>query len=67
MRLRDCTYGVLVYDKDYGLGMIVGVTNNCHFKGMEERSKVENTIPLVKWASGAEFGIHPSNIEIYKG
>ena len=67
MKLQDCIYGTLVYDKDYGVGMIAGIINNCPSADLVNRSKVENTIPLVKWANGSEFGIHPSNIEIYKG
>lgn len=71
MKLKDCKYGVLVCTKDKSgdierVGMIVGITNNCPSDSKKVRGDVDRAIPLVKWSSGLESGIHPSNIELLK-
>lgn len=67
MKLKECKYGILVFHKNYGVGMIVGITNNSPYADMATRSKVENAVTEVQWSSGRKHGIHPGNIEIYKG
>ena len=69
MKLKDCTYGVLVTDRATKLkvGMIVGITNNVACADESERSKIGRANPVVRWSSGAEHGINAANIEIFKG
>ncbi len=69
MKLKDCTYGKLVITVDkysQKVGMIIGITNNAEHGTMDQRSKISNAIPLVRWSNGREFGIHYENIELYK-
>lgn len=72
MKLKDCTYGKLVVTRkdelgDCEVGIIVGITNNCPCGDINERSDIDRAIPLVKWSSGRESGIHPAQIDIFKG
>ena len=68
MKLKDCTYGKLVINHDRDeVGMIVGITNNAPNCDEETRKVIDRAVPLVRWSSGRECGIHPANIEIYKG
>lgn len=67
MKLKDCTYGILVEDEEGSIGMIVGITNNCPHSDMYEKGLPEKAIPLVQWASGATYGIHYGNIKPFKG
>lgn len=67
MKLSECTYGTLVFNKDYGVGMIKGVTNNCPCGDLEERKQVDSAIPLVEWADGRTFGFHAGNLNKFKG
>lgn len=67
MKLKDCTYGRLVEDKDRRrIGMIVGITNNAHRGHIIEREDPSNAIPMVRWSCGEECGIHHANIELLK-
>lgn len=71
MKLKDCKYGVLVCTKDRSgnierVGMVVGITNNCPSASEDVRGVIERAIPLVKWSSGLESGIHAGNIELLK-
>lgn len=67
MKLKDCLHGVLVQDLETKeIGMVVGITN-CYSNLLTEEQKLpENAIPLVKWQSGREFGIHHNNIQPLK-
>jgi hypothetical protein len=66
MKLSKCVYGVLVFNKDNGVGMIKGITNNTPISDSCVRSEIARAIPLVEWSSGKTCGIHPVNIEIFK-
>ena len=66
MKLKDCTFGMLVTAEGLGIGMIVGITNRCQHADHTKRSDPDNAIPLVRWASGQEFGIDAFNIEMLK-
>jgi hypothetical protein len=66
MKLKDCTHGKLVTDREGCIGMIIGITNNCDTADYRVRSEPDRAIPLVQWANGGTFGIHPANIELLK-
>lgn len=66
MKLKDCKHGILVVNREGHIGMIIGITNNCELADFNVRAEPERAIPLVKWASGATYGIHPANIELLK-
>jgi len=66
MKLSECTYGRLVYSEKYGVGMVVGITNNCTSADVTTRREVERAIPVIQWASGETSPIHPRNIEIFE-
>lgn len=66
MKLKDCGQGKLVTDGDR-VGMITGITNNCPVESIDIRRDIERAIPLVQWSDGSTHGIHPANIEIFKG
>jgi hypothetical protein len=66
MKLSKCVYGVLVFNKDNGVGMIKGITNNTPISDSYVRSEISRAIPLVEWSSGKTCGINAANIEIYK-
>lgn len=66
MKLSECTYGRLVYSEKYGVGMVVGITNNCNSANIITRMEIYNAIPVVQWASGETFGVHPSELEIFE-
>jgi hypothetical protein len=66
MKLSKCVYGVLVYNKSYGVGMIKGVTNKVSYSDANTRSQVEHAITLVEWSCGSCFGINPAHLKIYR-
>ena len=66
MKLSKCEYGKLVQDKHGKIGMIAGITNNIPSANAADRGDPANAIPLVRWSCGAEYGIHPGNIELLK-
>ena len=67
MKLRDCKHGVLVTTKDGRIGMIKGITNNIGYAALREKGQLENAVPLVEWSCGETYGVHQSNLKIYKG
>ena len=69
MKLSKCEHGKLVITEDKEIGMIVGVKYNielfnCH--GLSNEELMERTVPLVQFPKGTR-GIHPGNIELFKG
>ena len=66
MKLKDCKHGILVVSSDGYIGMIVGITNNCETADYKTRNEHERAIPLVQWANGRTYGIHPENINLLK-
>lgn len=66
MKLKDCKHGIIVVDRDGYVGMVVGITNNCETADYATRNDPERAIPLVQWANGRTYGIHPANIEPLK-
>jgi hypothetical protein len=66
MKLSKCVYGVLVFNKENGIGMIKGITNNVPHAQGDVRSEARRAIPLVEWSCGHVCGINAGNIEIYK-
>lgn len=63
MKLKDCTYGILVQNSENGMiGMVVGLTNMYSSLLIEEQGFPENAIPLVRWQTGKETGINHCNI-----
>lgn len=73
MKLKDCVFGVPVITNKGDrrvLGHIVGFTYNVDVSltgGMDREDLLSKTIALVKWADSSESGIHPANIEKFKG
>lgn len=67
MKLKHCKLGEVVTDGTR-IGHIVGFESRCNLQGRDERIKMDNINPLVRF--GGEFkdiGIHHGNIEIYNG
>jgi hypothetical protein len=70
MKLSKCVYGVLVFNKDNGVGMVKGIVNNAPCADSSIRSEIARAIPLVEWSCGKTCGktcgINAANIEIFK-
>jgi hypothetical protein len=66
MKLKNCTHGRLVINREGCIGMIVGITNNCEAADCNVRSEPDRAIPLVQWANGRTIGTHPITIELLK-
>lgn len=67
MKLKDCKYGVLVFNTNTSeIGMIKGITNNITVATINKRSDPRVAIPLVAWQSGSTTGIHHDNLSLLK-
>lgn len=67
MKLKDCTFGILVQKKETGeIGMIKGITNNISNVLCDQQREPDRAIPLVEWQSGQTSGINNDNIEKLK-
>lgn len=67
MKLKDCTFGILVQKKETGeIGMIKGITNNISNVLCDQQREPDRAIPLVEWQSGQTSGINSENIEKLK-
>ena len=66
MRLRDCTYGVLVVNNDGEIGMVKGITNNAPTASVDVRKEANRAIPMIEWASGSTHACHYDNLSLLK-
>jgi hypothetical protein len=67
MDLKDCKHGLLVQKSNsHSIGMIVGITNSNPSEDFSARCDPMRAIPLVQWAEGGTYGVHPANIELFK-
>lgn len=66
MKLSKVQVGRVVFHEGYGVGCILGLTNNVPSLDQSIREEVDRVVISVEWASGNKTSVHPSRIEYYK-
>jgi len=68
MKLSKCTMGVLVENKEGGIGHVVGLTRNILNRVQINNCVFGEVVPVVKWVDELlPASVHHSNIELFKG
>ena len=67
MKLSKVQVGRVVFHENYGVGCILGLTNNAPSFDEKIRQEVARVVVSVEWASGSKTAVHPSRLEYYKG
>jgi hypothetical protein len=66
MKLSKVQVGRVVFHENYGVGCILGLTNNAPYFDEKIRREVDRVVISVEWASGITTHVHPTQLEYYK-